>query len=63
MKSEIFLRWSEEDDAYIAECPSLPGCMADGATVAEALRNLDRIRQEWRETAEKLGREGQPTVL
>jgi predicted RNase H-like HicB family nuclease len=31
-KYEIILYWSEEDQAYIAEVPELPGCAADGKT-------------------------------
>ena len=30
-KYEIILYWSEEDQAFIAEVPELPGCAADGA--------------------------------
>jgi predicted RNase H-like HicB family nuclease len=53
---EIVIYWSEEDKAFIAEVPELPGCAADGATHAEALANVDVIIQEWIETAKELGR-------
>ncbi len=55
-KYEVILYWSEEDGAYIAEVPELPGCMADGATYREALENVVLIIQEWIETATGLGR-------
>ena len=34
---EVILYWSKADDAFLAEVPELPGCMADGATYQEAL--------------------------
>jgi predicted RNase H-like HicB family nuclease len=55
-KYEIIIFWSEEDGAYLAEVPELPGCMADGKTYQEALSNSERIIQEWIETATELGR-------
>ncbi|MEW6095745.1 MAG: type II toxin-antitoxin system HicB family antitoxin, partial [bacterium] len=48
--------WSEEDEAFIAEVPELPGCMADGKTYIEALSNAEVIIEEWIETAKELGR-------
>ena len=57
IKYEVILYWSAEDDAFIAEVPELPGCMADGATYREALANIEQIAQEWLETAQELGRE------
>jgi predicted RNase H-like HicB family nuclease len=56
-KYEVIVYWSEEDGAYIAEVPELPGCMADGATYEEALRSVQVIVSEWLETAESLGRQ------
>ena len=56
LKYEIIIYWSEEGEAYIAELPELPGCMADGSTYGEALKNIEIISQEWIETAKKLGR-------
>ena len=53
---EIIIYWSEEDGAYLAEVPELPGCMADGKTYHEALSNAERVIQEWIETATELGR-------
>jgi predicted RNase H-like HicB family nuclease len=55
-KYEIVIYWSEEDEAFIAEVPELPGCAADGATYAEALANVGVTIQEWIETARELGR-------
>jgi predicted RNase H-like HicB family nuclease len=57
MKYEIIIYWSEEDNAYIAEVPELPGCMADGATASDALLNAQTIISEWVETAKEHGRE------
>lgn len=55
-KYEIIIYWSEEDHAYIAELPELPGCMADGETYSEALANAESIAAEWIETAKLQGR-------
>lgn len=55
-KYEIVIYWSEEDEAFIAEVPELPGCAADGSTHVEALANVDLIIREWIETATELGR-------
>ena len=56
MKYEVIIYWSDEDQAFIAEVPELPGCAADGETYQEALQNLEMIMQEWVETARQLGR-------
>src|ERR1035437_10192378 len=40
-KYEIILYWSEEDQAFIAEVPELPGCAADGSTRQEALAEAE----------------------
>ena len=55
-KYEVILYWSEEDDAFIAEVPELPGCAADGKTYQEALANVETVIQEWIETAKDLDR-------
>ena len=56
-KYEIIVYWSEEDEAFIAEVPELPGCMADGATYEEAVKKAQVVISEWIETAKKLKRE------
>jgi predicted RNase H-like HicB family nuclease len=56
MKYEVIIYWSQEDEAFIAEVPELPGCAADGETYQEALQNVEMIMQEWIETAQEIGR-------
>lgn len=55
-KYEVIIYWSEEDQAFIAEVPELPGCAADGQTYQEALAHAEVVTQEWLETAKELGR-------
>ena len=55
-KYEVIIYWSDEDDAFVAEVPELPGCAADGPTRQAALKNVEVIIREWIETARSLGR-------
>ena len=55
-KYELIIYWSDDDQAFIAEAPELPGCAADGATYQEAVANVEIIIQEWIETSKELGR-------
>jgi predicted RNase H-like HicB family nuclease len=36
----------DEDGVWVVECPSIPGCVSQGATKEEALENIkDAIRE------------------
>ena len=56
IRYEVIIYWSDEDKAFIAEVPELPGCAADGKTYREALANVEGVIKEWIETAKELGR-------
>jgi predicted RNase H-like HicB family nuclease len=56
-KYELIIFWSEEDDSYVVEVPELAGCMADGKTYEEAVKNAEVVISEWIETAKSLGRD------
>ena len=56
LRYEVIIYWSDEDQAFIAEIPELPGCAADGATYQEAIANAEVVIREWIETALELGR-------
>jgi predicted RNase H-like HicB family nuclease len=53
---EIIIFWSDEDASFVADVPELAGCMAHGASRAEALSNADEAIELWIETARSLGR-------
>lgn len=53
----VVIYWSNEDAAFIAEVPELPGCMADGQTRIEVIKNVETIINEWIATAIELGRD------
>jgi len=39
MKFRVIIQ-QDEDGAFVAECPSLPGCISQGKTREEALKNV-----------------------
>lgn len=55
-KYEIILFWSEDDQAFVAEVPELPGCIAHGYSQESALSNVKKAIMLWITTAEELGR-------
>ena len=48
--------WSEEDEAFIAEVPELPGCLTHGDSYEDALAQAHDAIGSWIDTAEHLGR-------
>jgi predicted RNase H-like HicB family nuclease len=54
-KYEILLYWSDEDSAFIAEIPELPGCIAHGDTDSKALENVKEAIELWLKTAKEFG--------
>lgn len=52
---EIIIFWSTEDDAFVAEVPELPGCIAHGPTQEEALANAKQAIHLWIDTAKEFG--------
>jgi predicted RNase H-like HicB family nuclease len=53
---ELVIYWSDEDQSFVVEVPELPGCMADGASYQEAVKNVEIIIEEWIAAAQALGR-------
>lgn len=44
-----------EDGGWVAEMPSLPGCVSQGESKAEALRNITDASHAWIEAAKESG--------
>ena len=54
-KYEVIIYWSEEDHAFVAEVPELPGCAAHGPTREAALASAKQTIALWIETAKEFG--------
>ena len=54
-KHKVIIYWSDDDQAFVAEVPELPGCMAHGKSQAEALRNARDAVSLWVRTAREFG--------
>jgi predicted RNase H-like HicB family nuclease len=48
---EVTIRWSDEDNAFIASIPKLTGCMAHGFSRYGALSALSLAESEWMKCA------------
>lgn len=45
----------DEDGLWVAECPSIPGCVSQGKTKAEALANIQEAIADCLEVRAELG--------
>jgi predicted RNase H-like HicB family nuclease len=52
--------FQDEDGMYIAECPSIPGCISQGKTEPEAEKN---IREAIKECLEVRAEKGMPLTV
>ncbi|MBZ5544867.1 MAG: type II toxin-antitoxin system HicB family antitoxin [Acidobacteriia bacterium] len=50
----------DEDGTYVAECPSIPGCISQGKTEEEAERN---VREAIKECLEVRAEKGMPLTV
>ena len=55
-KYEINIYWSDDDQAFVAEVPELPGCAAHGDSPDAALANCNDAMGLWLDTAKEAGR-------
>ena len=53
---EIIIYWSDEDHAFVADVPELPGCMAHGDSQEHALAEVKEAMVLWIESAQANGR-------
>ena len=56
IRYELIIYWSKDDESFVVEVPELPGCAADGRSYREALENVEKVIEEWIDTARGLGR-------
>lgn len=52
---ETIIFWSEDDQAFIAEVPELPGCIAHGTSQEAALSHAQEAIRHWIKTARESG--------
>jgi len=52
----------DEDEIFIAECPALPGCVSQGKTRAEALKNIQDAIKGYIESLKKHNEPIPPTI-
>jgi predicted RNase H-like HicB family nuclease len=45
----------DEDGVFVAECPAIPGCISQGATEKEALKNVEGAIRECLEVRAEKG--------
>lgn len=56
MKDELkypIVIYPAEEGGYVAEVPALKGCLAQGETMSECLRELRKVQSLWLESAKR----------
>jgi len=62
MKYRVLLE-QDEDGVYVAEVPALPGCISQGTTREEAVKNIKEAILAYLESLEARGEPVPPSIL
>ncbi len=62
MKYRVLIE-EDEDGQFVAEVPSLPGCLSQGKTRSEALTNIQEAIQTYIESLEKHNEPVPPPII
>ena len=54
---QVLIYPDHQDGGWVSEVPSLPGCVSQGETREDALRNVGEAIDAWIEAAKSLGRD------
>lgn len=52
---QVVIYPDQEDSGWVAEVPSLPGCISQGETKQEVIENIRDAIQTWIEGAQSVG--------
>ena len=61
MKYRVIIQ-ADEDGIFVAECPSLPGCISQGSSRQEAKANIAEAIAAYLESLEKRGEPIPPSI-
>ena len=61
MKYRVIIK-ADEDGVFVAECPSLPGCISQGSTRDEAKKNIAEAIAGYLESLKARGEPVPPTI-
>ncbi len=53
MKFQVQLTYDFEYGGYVADCPTLPGCMSQGKTKESALHNIKKAKDLLKQLADE----------
>jgi predicted RNase H-like HicB family nuclease len=52
----VIITYDPEYEGYVVDVPELPGCMSQGKTIDEALKNIKDAIKGWLEVEKRHGR-------
>ena len=62
MKYRVYLE-PDEDGAFVATCPALPGCVSQGRSRSEAVANIHEAIEGYLKSLRKHGDPAPPSIL
>ncbi len=62
MNFQVIFTYDEDYEGYVADVPSLPGCMSQGKTIEEAMANIQEAIRGVLFVLEKNGEPYQPST-